>query len=92
MSSMKKGDITTTFLIVVGAWLTLMTVVVVGIDTKAISPVFASVNRSILLLTDLHLEECIKQLQLGNTEDALDHCQLADQELEVVMKNITVNR
>jgi hypothetical protein len=38
------------------------------------------------------LEECIKQLQLGNTEDALDHCQLADQELEVVMKNITVNR
>ena len=90
---MKKGDITTTtYLIVVGAWLTLMTVAVVGIDTKAISPVFVSVNRSILLLTDLHLEECIKQLQLGNTEDALDHCQLADQELEVVMKNITVNR
>lgn len=92
MSSMKKGDITTTYLIVVGAWLTLMSVAVVGIDTKAISPVFTSVNRSILLLTDLHLEECIKQLQLGNTEDALDHCQLADQELEVVMKNITVNR
>jgi len=89
---MKKGDITTTYLIVVGAWLTLMTVAIVGIDTKAISPVFANVNRSILLLTDLHLEECIKQLQLGNTEDALDHCQLADQELEVVMKNITVNR
>ena len=89
---MKKGDITTTYLIVVGAWLTLMTVAIVGIDTKATSPVFASVNRSILLLTDLHLEECIKQLQLGNTEDALDHCQLADQELEVVMKNITVNR
>jgi hypothetical protein len=89
---MKKGDITTTYLIVVGACLTLMTVAVVGIDTKDISPVFASVNRSILLLTDLHLEECIKQLQLGNTEDALDHCQLADQELEVVMKNITVNR
>jgi len=89
---MKKGDITTTYLIVVGACLTLMTVAIVGIDTKDISPVFASVNRSILLLTDLHLEECIKQLQLGNTEDALDHCQLADQELEVVMKNITVNR
>ena len=89
---MKKGDITTIYLIVVGAWLTLMTVAVVGIDTKDISPVFANVNRSILLLTDLHLEECIKQLQLGNTEDALDHCQLADQELEVVMKNITVNR
>jgi hypothetical protein len=89
---MKKGDITTTYLIVVGACLTLMTVAIVGIDTKAISPVFANVNRSILLLTDLHLEECIKQLQLGNTEDALDHCQLADQELEVVMKNITVNR
>ena len=89
---MKKGDITTTYLIVVGAWLTLMTVAIVGIDTKAISPVFVSVNRSILLLTDLHLEECIKQLQLGNTEDALDHCQLADQELEVVMKNTTVNR
>jgi hypothetical protein len=92
MSSMKKGDITTTYLIVGGAWLTLMTVAVVGIDTKAISPVFASVNRSSLLLTDLHLEECIKQLQLGNIEDALDHCQLADQELEVVMKNTIVNR
>jgi hypothetical protein len=89
---MKKGDITTTYLIVVGAWLTLMTVDIVGIDMKAISPVFASVTRSILLLTDLHLEECIKQLQLGNTEDALDHCQSADRELEVVMKNITVNR
>jgi hypothetical protein len=89
---MKKGDITTTYLIVVGAWLTLMTVALVGIDTNATSPVFASVNRSILLLTDLHLEECIKQLQLDNAEDALDHCQLADQELEVVMKNITVNR
>lgn len=89
---MKKGDITTTYLIVVGACLTLMTVAVVGIDTKDISPVFASVNRSILLLTDLHLEECIKQLQLGNTEDALDHCQLADQELEVVMKNSSLNR
>lgn len=37
MSSMKKGDITTTYLIVGGAWLTLMTVAVVGIDTKAIS-------------------------------------------------------
>jgi hypothetical protein len=89
---MKKGDITTIYLIVVGAWLTLMTVAVVGIDTKAISAVFASVNRSSLLLTDLHLEECIKQLQLGNIEDALDHCQLADQELEVVTKNTIVNR
>ena len=91
---MKKGDISTTYLIIVGAWLMLMmtTVAVVGTDTKPISPVFASVNRSILLLTDIHLEECIKQLQLGNAEDALDHCQLADQELEEVMNNTTVNR
>lgn len=52
---------------------------------STISPVFASTNRSILLLTDLHLEECIKQLQLGNAEDALDHCKLADHELEALL-------
>lgn len=51
------------------------------------SPVFANMNRSILLLTDLHLEECIKQLQLGNAEDALDHCQLADHELGRLLNN-----
>ena len=34
---------------------------------------------------NLHLEECIKQLHLGNPEDALDHCQLADHELGVLL-------
>ena len=38
---------------------------------------------------DLHLEECIKQLQLGNAEDALNHCQTADQELDTLLANMT---
>ena len=75
-----------TFMVVLGAWLMMITVTVIGtMDWNIISPVFASMNRSILLLTDLHLEECIKQLHLGNPEDALDHCQLADHELGVLL-------
>lgn len=64
-----------------------MTAIVFGMERNIMSPVFANMNRSILLLTDLHLEECIKQLQLGNAEDALDHCQLADHELGRLLNN-----
>jgi hypothetical protein len=83
---MKRDDTPTTFLFVLGTWLlAIMISIVIGVDMSTISPVFASTNQSILLLTDLHLEECIKQLQLGNAEDALDHCQLADHELEALL-------
>jgi hypothetical protein len=87
---MKWNEIITTthiFLVVPGAWLMMMTPTGFGMDRNILSPVFANMNRSILLLTDLHLEECIKQLQLGNAEDALDHCQLADHELGVLLNN-----
>ncbi|HZD34622.1 MAG TPA: hypothetical protein VE130_05415 [Nitrososphaeraceae archaeon] len=46
-------------------------------------------DRTSLLIVDLHLEECIKQLQLGNADDALDHCQSADQALNALMANTT---
>jgi hypothetical protein len=87
---MKRNEIIITtyiFLVVLGAWVMMMTPIGFGTDRNILSPVFASMNRSILLLTDLHLEECIKQLQLGNAEDALDHCQLADHELGVLLNN-----
>lgn len=85
---MKRDDITTiVFLVILGAWLMTMTAIVFGMERNIMSPVFANMNRSILLLTDLHLEECIKQLQLGNAEDALDHCQLADHELGRLLNN-----
>ena len=64
-----------------------MTSLEFGTDRNVISPVFASTNRSIILITDLHLEECIKQLQLGNTEDALTHCELADHELGMLLNS-----
>ena len=87
---MRRNEIITTthiFLVVLSAWLMMMIPTGFGTDRNILSPVFASMNRSILLLTDLHLEECIKQLQLGNGEDALDHCQLADHELGVLLNN-----
>jgi hypothetical protein len=87
---MKRNEIIRTtyiFLLVLGTWLMMMIPTGFGTDRNILSPVFASMNRSILLLTDLHLEECIKQLQLGNAEDALDHCQLADHELGVLLNN-----
>jgi hypothetical protein len=87
---MKRIEVITTthiFLVVLSVWLMMITPTGFGIDRNILSPIFASMNRSNLLLTDLHLEECIKQLQLGNAEDALDHCQLADQELGVLLNS-----
>lgn len=82
-----KND-STSYQIVLGAWL-IITATVFGLNMNALSPVVASVDRSSLLLVDLHLDECIKQLQLGNTENALEHCQLADQQLEKLLSNNT---
>jgi hypothetical protein len=86
---MKRDDIIITliYLVIFGAWLMTTIFLEFGTDRNVISPVFASTNRSIILITDLHLEECIKQLQLDNAEEALNHCQLADHELGMLLNN-----
>ena len=66
----------------------LITMITVGVSTHLISSVIGA-DRTSLLIVDLHLEECIKQLQLGNAEDALDHCQSADQALNALLANMT---
>ena len=64
------------------------TVIAVCVDIQPASSVVGA-NRTSVLIVDLHLEECIKQLQLGNAEDALNHCQSADQELDAFLANMT---
>ena len=59
-----------------------------GVGTQPIYSVIG-VDRTSILIVDLHLEECIKQLQLGNAEEALDHCQSADKELDMLLANTT---
>jgi len=59
------------------------------VSVNSISSVFASVDQSALQSVDLHLEECIKALQAGNTESALTHCELSDQELDPLLQNTT---
>jgi hypothetical protein len=76
-----------TFMTIFGT--ALLTAIITGLATYATVSVFASVEQSGLLIVDLHLEECIKQLQLGNAADALDHCQLANQELDALLQNVT---
>ena len=70
----------------------LLTTTILGLSLASvnpISPVFASVDQSALQSVDLHLEECIKALQAGNTESALTHCELSDQELDPLLQNTT---
>jgi len=38
---------------------------------------------------DTHLEECIQQLENDNTNEALDECQSADDELDRLLVNST---
>lgn len=38
---------------------------------------------------DTHLEECIQQLENDNTDEALNECQLADEELDRLIANAT---
>lgn len=59
-----------------------------GVGTHLISSALGT-DRGSLLIVSLHLEECIKQLQLGNAEGALDHCQSADQALNALLANMT---
>jgi hypothetical protein len=54
-----------------------------------LNSVHAVTNQSDLQPVDFHLEECIKQLQSNNTEGALNHCQLADQQLDTLLGNTT---
>jgi hypothetical protein len=54
--------------------------------------VFATVERSALESIDLHLEECIKQLQANYTKNALSHCEISEQELDVLLENITASK
>jgi hypothetical protein len=51
--------------------------------------VYASVEPSALEPVDSNLEECIKELQAGNSTGALPHCEMADQELDPLLKNTT---
>lgn len=70
----------------------LLTTAILGLSlasVNSISSVFASVDQSALQSVDLHLEECIKALQAGNTENALTHCELSDQELDPLLQNAT---
>jgi hypothetical protein len=83
MRAMKKNTIFGT---------ALLTITILGLSlasANSISSVFASVDQSALQSVDLHLEECIKALQAGNTESALTHCELSDQELDPLLQNTT---
>jgi hypothetical protein len=83
MGSMKKETVFCT---------ALLTTAILGLSlasVNSINSVFASVDQSALQSVDLHLEECIKALQAGNTESALTHCELSDQELDPLLQNTT---
>ena len=70
----------------------LLTAAILGLSiasVNSVTSVFASVDQSALQSVDLHLEECIKALQAGNTESALTHCELSDQELDPLLQNTT---
>jgi hypothetical protein len=70
----------------------LLTTAILGLSlasVNSITSVFASVDQLALQSVDLHLEECIKALQVGDTEGALTHCELSDQELDPLLQNTT---
>lgn len=79
------SDITYLIVLVVGF---ITAIIIAGVGTQPISSVIGA-NRTSILIVDLHLEECIKQLQLENAEEALDHCQSADQKLDTLLANMT---
>jgi hypothetical protein len=54
--------------------------------------IFATVELSALESIDLHLEECIKQLQANYTKNALNHCEISEQELDLLLENITASK
>lgn len=73
-------------------------------DIGSISSAFASTEQSddnqssssqtdheqpTLETVDTHLEECIQQLETDNADEALNECQLADEELHTLLVNST---
>jgi hypothetical protein len=73
------------YLTILGAGL--LAVMMTGLSIHPFTSVFASVDQSALESVDL--QECVKELQAGNTEGALNHCELADQELDPLLGNAT---
>jgi hypothetical protein len=72
----------------------LLAVTILGFGTVSMNfiQVFATVERSAIESIDLHLEECIKQLQANYTKNALSHCEISEQELDVLLENITASK
>lgn len=57
------------------------------VSVNSMNSVYASVEPSALEPVDSNLEECIKELQAGNSTGALPHCEMADQELDPLLEN-----
>jgi hypothetical protein len=74
------------YIIILGAGL--VAVMMTGISIHPFASVFG-VNQTALESVDLHLEECIKELQAGNTTGALKHCELSDQQLDTILEKAT---
>lgn len=74
------------YIIILGAGL--LAVMMTGISIHPFASVLG-VNQTALESVDFHLEECIKELQAGNTTGALNHCEVADQELDPLLGKAT---
>jgi hypothetical protein len=72
------------YLTIFGVVVGLLTAIITGLGSP-IASVFASTHQSAVQLVDEHLEECIKELEAGNIEGALNHCNLADQQLNSLL-------
>ena len=86
MPSMKKGTVFST---------AFLTAAIFGfgiISVNSIIQVFATVEPTALESIDLHLEECIKQLQANYTKNALSHCEISEQELDALLENTTASK
>ena len=83
MPPMKKGTVFGTALLTAAFFGLCMT------SLDSIIPVVASIERTALESIDLHLEECIKQLQAGYAKNALSHCEISEQELDALLENTT---
>jgi hypothetical protein len=83
MPPMKKGALFSTALLTAAFFGLCMT------SLNSTIPVIASIERTALESIDLHLEECIKQLQAGYAKNALSHCEISEQELDALLENTT---
>lgn len=83
MPPMKKGTVFGTALLT-GAFFGLCMT-----SLNSIIPVVANIERTSLESIDLHLGECIKQLQAGYTKNALSHCEISEQEIDALLGNTT---